>query len=422
MSSPVTAVPRACLLLLAASFLGSNVPPAASAAGRARVERLDGSVVAVPGPEFSPDRLAGAVWVTFDGFEAPPTAPWLEADRAVLRLVGGDRLLGPVTDGDGDYLELELIGGARPRVLIDSIESLRFPGRLGEEALATLEPASSGDRLYWVRPGGVDRVDGTVESFEEDGVRFEGVLGSKVFPWEEIAALFVETFEESPDGDPADGPASGQGASAPAVVLDLIDGSRLHGRLIGLDESSARLELRGAGTVVLPVPVLAELVPDGGLARFLSAMTPSEVSEGSPFVTGDDGVVDDLGMRWPHRMDRSVTGGPLTCGGVKSSRGIGVHAPSRLVFELDGSYRELRGAVGIDDTVLLLPHRGSVVFRVVVDGSVRWESGLVRGGAAPVEIGPIELEGARQIALEVDMATRFHVADRANWMRMLLVR
>jgi hypothetical protein len=34
----------------------------------------------------------------------------------------------------------------------------------------------------------------------------------------------------------------------------------------------------------------------------------------------------------------------------------------------------------------------------------------------------LDLDGARELALEVDMATRFHEADRANWLGMLLVR
>ena len=37
-------------------------------------------------------------------------------------------------------------------------------------------------------------------------------------------------------------------------------------------------------------------------------------------------------------------------------------------------------------------------------------------------IPPVALEGKRKLGLEVLMATEFHVADRANWLRVMLVR
>ena len=45
----------------------------------------------------------------------------------------------------------------------------------------------------------------------------------------------------------------------------------------------------------------------------------------------------------------------------------------------------------------------------------------MRGGSEPIPF-EVPLEGARELELEVDMATRFHVADRANWLGMLLIR
>ncbi len=72
--------------------------------------------------------------------------------------------------------------------------------------------------------------------------------------------------------------------------------------------------------------------------------------------------------------------------------------------------------------MLLLSVHGSVVFRVLVDGEERWSSAIVRGGDTPLELPPIDLEGAHELALEVDMAEDHYVADRADWLRPLLVR
>lgn len=408
------------VLGLAPASLAQDAPPESPASVRpavtarpaevVRVERLDGTTALVGADELALESLDGAVLLGFDGDAGDGALSEAIVDeRAELWLVGGGRVLGQVIDGEGDLLELALLGDTRLRVVIDRIESLRFPGRVDRGTLVGLEPAAQGDRLYWIRPGGLDRVDGTVEAFEGDGVRFDSVLGSKLFPWEEIAALHVEPFFE-PGGEAAAPRTDG----ARPVQVELADGGRLTGTLTGLSAAGAVLEVEGAGTLELPLQALAEIVSDDGSAVFLSSLPPAEAVEGSPFG-------DDLGMRWPHRRDRSVTGGPLLANGVRHAHGLGVHAPSRLVWKLDGRFAALRGAVAIDDSVLLLPHRGSVVFRVLLDGEAAWESPLVRGGGEPLSFD-LDLDGARELALEVDMATRFHEADRANWLGMLLVR
>ena len=374
---------------------------------RAVLETLDGSVSVRSLAELDAGDLEGAVLIRFEGFPPLGDPGFLPRDRAELELVGGDRVLGEVVDGRGDLVDVRILGGGTLSVVVDHLRSLVFPARVDPERLAGLVPASEGDRLYWIRPGGLDRVDGTLESFGTEGVTFDSVLGSKTFPWEEVAALYVEPFAEAK--------VAGEEGEGRPVAVDLVDGGRLRGRLRSLSAEGAEIAVTAAGSLTLPLAAIAEIVGDDGRVAFLSSLSPAEAEEGSPFD-------DDLGMSWPHRMDRSVSGGPLTSGGRRFGRGIGVHAPSRLTWRLDGTWRELRGAVAIDDSVLLLPHRGSVRFRVHVDGQLRWDSGIVRGGNPPVTLPPLELAGATELALEVDMATRFHVADRANWLRMLLVR
>ena len=78
--------------------------------------------------------------------------------------------------------------------------------------------------------------------------------------------------------------------------------------------------------------------------------------------------------------------------------------------------------VAVDDSVLRSEMHGSVRFRVLVDGELRWESSVMEGGNVPVAIPAIRLEGARELVLEVDPATEAFVSDRANWLRPILVR
>jgi hypothetical protein len=406
-------------LVLVAALLAAAVPhpppepvrPARSGASNTRVlvEARDGTVTERRLVDFETADLrdVGAAWVRFGDARPPDPA---QADSPVrVELVGGDVLRGRVAGGGGEELSLELLGEVRVPVSIEVMRSLVFPDRLPLAGLSALEAPDEGDRLYRRIADNLDRIDGAVESFESEGIRFDSILGSRLFTWDEVGALFVETFVDDPTGG---GDAGGR------VVCDLVDGSRVRGTLEKLDRTGCRLVVAGGKALVLPISILSEVSLDDGTIAFLSDLVPDATGdgvEGSPFG-------DDLGATWPHQMDRSVMGSPLVAGGRTYNRGIGVHAPSRLTFDLGGSWDELRGMVAVDDEVLRLPERGSVVFRIHVDGSLAWESKVVRGGAAPVRIPPVELNGAEELVLECDMSVDFAVADRADWLRVVLVR
>jgi len=396
-------------LLLATAAVSSLAPSALGQGGVLAFHDLDGLVTRRPVASVSLTDLdqLQAVLVRFEDFEPPQVTGLANADRAELRLTSGDLVRGRVAGGRGDLLHADLVGGALFVVEIDRLESIVFPGRVPADRPGGLTPGDQTDRLYWKRQGGLDRVDGTIEAFGEEGVSFESVLGSKTFPWDEVAGLFVAAFEEAGAG--------GEDLGGTRVAADLIDGSRLRGRLVSLDREGCTLEFEHGPGITLPLASLSEVVVDDGRIAFLSDLAPSLVEESSPFG-------DDLGMRWPYRRDRAVGGGPLVVGGQHYARGLGVHAPSRLTWELDGTWTELRGAVAIDDSVLLLPHQGSVEFRLLLDGELAWASGTVRGGQLPRALPDLELAGKRELTLEVDMDSKLHVADRADWLRMMLVR
>lgn len=403
-----TPLRRAALPFLALALVAAA---SAQTGGAFVLEGPRGELRHVPLDELSigDPREVGAVLVRTEG--VPPRVPEeAEGERLEVVLAGGDRIYGSVAGGDGDRLDLALIGGVVVEVSIDEIRRMVFPARVPDIQRASLEHPEEGDRLYRVTAastGALDPVDGTIEAFTPEGVRFDSILGSRVFPWSEVAALHVEVFGDGPPADP--------GQAGVPVVVGLVDQSRLRGALVRLDAGGCRVRVGQSTEVTLPLATLDELALDDGSIAFLSDLAPSSAAAGSPFG-------DEVGMTWPHAMDRSVTGAPLRAGGREYTRGIGVHAPSRLAWTLDGSWSLLRGSVAVDDQVLRLASRGSVRFRVLVDGEERWASGLVRGGEAPRPLPPIDLEGARELALEVDMATEFHVADRADWLRVLLVR
>jgi hypothetical protein len=377
---------------------------------RVEAESLDGSrrLIELPAAPAASISELDAVALSFES--SPATRSVDDADRAVLSLRGGDRLSARIRGGRGDRLDVEWGAGETLAFDVDAIEAIRFPMRTPRAWRGSLDAPEKGDRLYWIRGQAVERVDGTLAAFEADGIRFEGVLGTRLFPWAEVAALLVEALPR---------PARPGDSTTPAsrVAIDLADGGRLHGELLELSASGASLEIEGGKRLTLPVATLREITVDDGSYVFVSDLEPALAREGWP---PDDG----FGMRWPWQRDRAVTGDSLRAGGREWPRGIGVHAPSRLEYALDGGFAELRGHVALDDSTRLLAYRGSVEFAIYVDGASEpaWRSGRVRGGDAPLAIPPVALAGARRLALQVDMDERSYVADRADWLRLVLVR
>jgi len=181
---------------------------------------------------------------------------------------------------------------------------------------------------------------------------------------------------------------------------------------------------------------LIYLQPTGGRAVYLSDLAPAEQHQ-TPFLPtaspGGKAGIGGAGLVWPHRPDRNVDGGLLRCGGRFYRKGIGVHASSRLVFNISplplkegqvppsppplfpkGERRPVRfsAQVGIDDST---EGGGSVVFRVLVDGQERYCSPVVRGGDAPLPVS-VALGGAGRLELRVDCADRADVLDHADWL------
>ncbi|MCH2105783.1 MAG: NPCBM/NEW2 domain-containing protein [Planctomycetes bacterium] len=344
--------------------------------------------------------------VAFVRYSQPAAAPKAEAQSARVELLDGGRVMAQVIGGEGDFLDVSILGDARLRVSVDELSSVVIPERIPAAWGSRLEPSEEGDRLYRLAPRGLERLEGTLEEFTEAGVSFATSVGTKELPWTEVCALFIEALGDAPLVPP----------SGDLVVVDLADGGRVHAGLLEIREDEMDLVTRAGRGLRLKRSAVSELFVPGAGARYLSELTPVVVGpEGSPFGDG-------FGMVWPHRVDRSVTGGPLRCGGRLYTRGIGVHAPSKLQWELDGSWSTLKLAVGVDDEVLELGGQGSVVFRVLVDGESRFESELITGGQGPVAVPPVSLEGATLLSLEVEMASDLHVGDRADWLRPVLVR
>jgi hypothetical protein len=101
----------------------------------------------------------------------------------------------------------------------------------------------------------------------------------------------------------------------------------------------------------------------------------------------------------------------ITLGTARYERGIGAHAPSRIVIDLSQPCSLILADVGIDEEV---GDRGSVEFQLWGDGKLLASSGVVRGQQTSVPIAA-DLSGVSQLALVVTKAGDGNAFDHADW-------
>lgn len=116
------------------------------------------------------------------------------------------------------------------------------------------------------------------------------------------------------------------------------------------------------------------------------------------------------------RMNQSVWEKPITIGGKIYPRGIGTHAPSRIVYPLDKQYKRFQAEAGADGATA-----PTVTFEVWVDGTKRWESGLMTRDM-PARFVNLDVSGAASLELVVGDGGNGLGADHADWAEARLLR
>ncbi|MBI5722371.1 MAG: NPCBM/NEW2 domain-containing protein [Planctomycetes bacterium] len=126
-------------------------------------------------------------------------------------------------------------------------------------------------------------------------------------------------------------------------------------------------------------------------------------------------------MRW--RRNCNVRGQMLESGNIVTNLGIGVHSFSQVAIEMPKSARSFSCLAGLDRSA---GSGGCVEARIYKDqasGEPIWKSGYIRGGDKLIRVGPIDVEGAKQIILECDYghngrpagAEPFDIRDEFDW-------
>jgi hypothetical protein len=202
-------------------------------------------------------------------------------------------------------------------------------------------------------------------------------------------------------------PADDAGKPGLLLGIDLGGGERISGRWVRLTEDVLTVTPDWGGTLEIPIGSVSRLEVKNGRLVYLSDLKPSESRQ-----------VPYLDETFPHRSDLSVSGRPLKLAGKRYARGLGVHSKSELTYALDGGYQTFQALLGIDDAV---GAQGSVIFRLYGDEKLLYESPVIRGGDAGVDI-KVPMKGVLLLRLVVDYADNGDVADHADWADARLLR
>ena len=102
------------------------------------------------------------------------------------------------------------------------------------------------------------------------------------------------------------------------------------------------------------------------------------------------------------RWDRAHSGGPILLGGKTYGKGLGVHAFSTITVPLNGIYNRFSAVIGPDQ------YHGTVVFKVLLDGTEVFNSGIMR--TQSTQFVNITITGKKTMTLLVEDG-----GDGINW-------
>lgn len=302
-----------------------------------------------------------------------------------VRLVNGDQVHGKVTFPTARTVKVAAGWGSLT-------VPLRWCSAIRLNDQAALPGSVTKDTLVLSN----DRVEGDIDGIANGKVTLN--LGGKNVPLE-LSRVQALALAPKPRGnEPAGGLLLG---------VDLGGGQRVTGRWVALTPDILTVKTDWGENLDIPVGSISRLEVKNGKLVYVSALRPTEVKY-TPY----------LDAAQPYRVDRAVSGKPMRLAGKLYSRGLGVRSRTDMTYALDGGYQTFTSMVGLDDTVA---GAGSVIFRVYGDDKVLFESPILRGGDAPIEV-KVPLKGVLLLRLEVDYGDNGDAADHADWADARLLR
>lgn len=104
-------------------------------------------------------------------------------------------------------------------------------------------------------------------------------------------------------------------------------------------------------------------------------------------------------------------GAAIRLNGVTYAKGLGAHASSNIVYNLNGAYSSFISDIGVDDRQTT---SGSIVFQVYLDGVKVYDSGIMRPATATKSMN-LSVAGKNQLRLVITDAGDGNGYDHGDW-------
>lgn len=253
-------------------------------------------------------------------------------------------------------------------------------------------PSADNDRLIVAVDDKLETLEGLIVSVSATEVKFEIDGMEKSLPFDRLAGIVVA--QARADDEPA------------RLKLKLTSGELVAGESMEVSEGLAILTISGDAKLELPLASIKEIAHRSSQLEYLSDLTPSTVFE-QPVVT----------LKRPYQVDRSISGKPLNIGGTIYEKGIGVHAISRLTYQIEPGFDQFVVDVGLDAAAA---GKGNCIFVVLGDGQ-QLASETVQGKDAARTLR-VPIRGVRELTIAVEAGEDLDLADHANWCEARLLK
>lgn len=332
----------------------------------------------------------------------------LQTGSQEFRFIDGTRIRAMIDKNEGDTLFIKSYAAGNLSFDLSKLKgfvSLPIAGFVGSKSDEMVDRVEykNGENLDYVLTQNTALYRGLFSNFDRALVMFdhEDLLMAK-----ELKVTFLAAARLADSARAKNVPWDG----SPQIRLWTRDGSVLLGKLDDIRFGKWIFKPRWGDGLALEIPVDEIMSSEimGGRVQYLSQLEPSEVVEDTL-----------LAPTQPFRMDKNCQGGRLSIGGRRFPWGIGVHANSKLTFDLRKRFKQFKAEVGVDS---LMGKRGSVVFSVIGDnGKELYKSPVVKGDQPPLSV-EVNTEGVEKITLVVTDGGDLDMGDAANWVSARVIR
>ena len=314
----------------------------------------------------------------------------------------GGQLSGSILESVPDGIIMKTSFADQLRIPFTDMRAMTFqqeswPVEITSRYQDTIANAQAGEDILLARSekaaDGVSAIHGALVELNPTGGDFRFNDRTRRVKLEKIYALvFATSLESQP---------------LPPASLQLVSGDVFGGSLDSIQDGRVTFTTGFNQTIACPIDDIDSITLNNDRIVYLDALEPQSQTSTSVLYDG-----------WSVRKNRNVFNQPMRMDGTTFDHGIGVHANSEVQYRLAGAYQTFAAKVGLDDAVR---PGGSVIFKIVVDGKVAFDSEPVTGAdrALPINVSVV---GAEWMTLVVEPAEHADIGDWANWGAARLIK